>query len=55
MTTHYYYTYTLIFGESKILSADACRFEELEVPLEGVKPAERGPPAGMVSTGEKID
>jgi len=46
------FTYTLIFGESKMLS-DACRFEELEAPLVGVKPAERGPPVGRVSTEEK--
>ena len=46
-------TYTLIFGESKMLS-DACRFEELEVPFGGVKPADRGPPAGRVSTEERI-
>lgn len=46
-------TYTLIFGESKILS-DACRFEELEVPFGGVKPADRGPPAGRVSTEKRM-
>lgn len=44
--------YTLIFGESKILS-DTCRFEELEAPLGGVKPADRGPPGGRVFTEEK--
>ena len=49
---HIINTYTLIFGESKMLS-DACRFEELEVPFGGVKPADRGPPAGRVSTGER--
>ena len=48
------YTYTLIFGESNRLS-DACRFVELEAPLGGVKPAERGPPAGMGSTGKEIN
>ena len=49
---HIINTYTLIFGESKMLS-DACRFEELEVPFGGVKPADRGPPAGRVSTEER--
>ena len=44
--------YTLIFGESKMLS-DACSFEELEVPFGDLKPADRGPPAGRVSTEER--